>query len=168
MTSTISPRFGRLRRRPRFRFGIQRLNLRRHLRGLRRRFAPERLIPIPDDAQSLEGKKLVYLFYEVRSGANQSSETSGRNYARLFTHFIHQALEDAVDQSEIAIVKSGLQAAHRIRSDHARGFANLYSWQACRALKQRVGGNANAWTNDSAHVLALLRNAIEGRRRAKV
>src|SRR5229473_2482277 len=58
-----STRFSGLRRGPRFRIGIQRLG--RRLCRFRRGFAAEGLVPIPDDAQPLEGEKFVHFFNEM-------------------------------------------------------------------------------------------------------
>ena len=62
-----SARFRRLPRGPRFRIGIRWLGRRRLLCCFRRAFAAEggRLVPIPYDAQPLEGEKLVHIFNEV-------------------------------------------------------------------------------------------------------
>src|ERR1035438_3374223 len=91
------------RRGPRLGIGSQRLGWR--FSRFRRGFPAERLVAIPDDAQAVESQKFVDIFNEARCGADQRSEAAGRNHARLLAEFIHQALENAIDQAEIAIIK---------------------------------------------------------------
>ena len=134
-----SPPLRTLPRRRGPRLGIVSLRLGRRFGRFRRGFPAERLVAIPDDAQSVEGQKFVDILDEARCGADQRSQTAGRNHARLLSEFIDQALENAIDEPELAIIKTGLQTAHGRRTDHPRGLANLHARQARGALKERVG-----------------------------
>src|SRR5258708_5651904 len=131
LTSNLLPRFRRLGRGPRFGMSIHGLGRGRcsrlRLRCLRHGFTAEGLVPIPYDAQPLQGQKLVHFFDEVGRAAKQRPQSARRNHARFFTQLIHQPLQNAVDQTEIPVVESGLQTTPRSRSNHPTRLANLPS-----------------------------------------
>ena len=125
-------------------------------------------VAFPDDAQPFERQKIVDILNVLRSCPDHRPQAAGRDHVRFLAHFPEQQFENAVDQPEISVVKAGLQAAHSVRSDHARRFANVHARQPCSAFEQRIGRNADAGANHSAEIFAFRRNAIESRRRAEI
>ncbi len=79
-----------------------------------------------------------------------------------------KAFENAINQTEVSVVKPGLQTADRVGADYASGLANLHPRQARGALKKRISRDADAGANHSAHVFALQGNAVEGGGRAEI
>src|SRR5579862_3580346 len=103
------------------------------LRWLARRFTAERLVAVPNNAQAFERQKFVDILDEVGRRAQQRAEAASRDHSRFFAHLIDQPLQDAIDQTEITVVEPGLQAAHRIRSNHSGRSEERRVGKECRS-----------------------------------
>src|SRR5207244_2098882 len=78
------------------------------------------------------------------------------------------ALEYSIHQTEIAIIKTGLQAADCRRADNPGRLADIHALQAGGAAEQGLGGDSESRTNHTALIFALRRHAIECGCSAKV
>src|SRR5258708_36027996 len=101
-------------------------------------------IPLPDNAQAVEGEKVVDRLDVFRSGADQRAQAASGNHFGVASQLGEQKIENAIHQAEVPVVEPGLQTAHSSRADNSLWFANLHPRQARRALEERVGGDAQA------------------------
>src|SRR5207245_2330357 len=127
-----------------------------------------RCISLPDNAQTIEGEQIIHMLDVFRSGSDESRQTAGGHDGSGFPHLFEQALQDAIHQTEIAIVEARLQTAYRRATDDADGFADVHAWQSCRLFKQCVGGNPNAGADYAALIFSFGRYAIEGGGRTEI
>src|ERR1700678_1711841 len=95
-------------------------------------------------------------------------ESAAGNDARLGAEFGDDAIQDAVDQSDVAVVKAALQMADGVGADDLGGPFDVDAAQAGGAGKQRIGTQAEAGGDDAAEILPAGGNDLKFRRRAEV
>ena len=135
---------------------------------IRGRAVSTRSISLPDEAQTVQCEKIIHVFDIFRSRSNQRCQPAGGHTVVSLPHFLQQSFQNAVDQSEIAVIKPGLQAAHGGAADDARRFADIHPRQTRGTFEQGIGRNSDSRTDHAALILALGGHAIEGRRRAEI
>ncbi len=86
------------------------------------------------------------------------------SHAQLGDH----ALQNAVHQPDVAVVKAALQVRNGVGADDLGGALDVHAAQPRGAREERIGADAQARRNGAAQVLALGRDHVEGGRRAEV
>ena len=70
--------------------------------------------------------------------------------ARLRAQLGKNALEDAVDQADVAVVEAALQMPHGVGADHLGRALDVDAAQARGARKQRIGAESESRRNGAA------------------
>ncbi len=70
--------------------------------------------------------------------------------------FGDHAFEDAVDQTDVAVIQADLDVVDRSCSDDLRGLLDIDAGKTRRSGKQRIRGDAKAGSNCAAEKLAFL------------
>ena len=83
-------------------------------------------------------------------------------------HFFLDAVDDAVDLPDEAVVDPRLHGAHRIFTDAGRHLFQLDPGQLRRPLEERFHGDADARSDRAAQILAFFIDHAEGRGRAHI
>src|SRR5579872_7625057 len=125
-------------------------------------------VSFPDNAQTIQGKEVIYLLDVFRSGTDHGPEAAGGEYFCFGAKLGQQKFEDAIDKAEIAVVQTRLQTSNCVCADDAGRLANFHAWQPSGAGEESVCRNANTGTDDSAEIFALGGDAIEGCRGAEI
>src|SRR5438445_248653 len=89
-----------------------------------------------------------------------SASTSPVWAARLGEH----AVDDAVDEPDVAVDDPGLHALHGVLADHALRPRELDARELRRVLEERLARDPDPGGDRAAQVFALRRHAVEGRR----
>ena len=70
--------------------------------------------------------------------------------------------EDAVDEADVAVVEADLEVVDGVGADDLGGLADVDAGEAGGAEEERVGGDAEAWSDGSADVFAARGDDVEG------
>src|SRR6266404_3682140 len=119
-------------------------------------------VPLPDEAQTFEREQIVHRLDVARTSTDERREPTGGDYLRRAAQFGNHAFEDAIHQSEIAVVQPALQVLDGVDADDTLGLAHFDALQARGAGEERVGGDADAGRDGAADVFALRRDDVEG------
>ena len=68
------------------------------------------------------------------------------------------ALDDAVDEADVAEVKAALQVAHGVGADDLCGALDVDAAKARGAVKERIGAEAQAGRDGAAEIFAARRD----------
>jgi len=79
-------------------------------------------------------------------------ETPGSDDTRLRAQLGDDAVEDAVDQADVAVVEAALQVAHGVGADDLGGALDVDAAQPCGAGEERFRAEPEAGRNDAAQV----------------
>src|SRR5258707_5347905 len=74
-------------------------------------------ISIVDDAQTFQGQKLIHLVNAIALRSDHRREPTGRDHFGVDVVFLLNALDDAVDQSDIAVKNAGLNRVDGVPAD---------------------------------------------------
>src|SRR5450631_4755945 len=107
----------------------------RRLGGMIVPAAQEGHVALVNDAQAFESEQVVHFADVLRTTAHQRSQSAGGYHFYIVTEFGDQALENAVDQTEVPVVQTGLQAVHRVGGQYARRLTNIDAGKSGGALK---------------------------------
>ncbi len=88
--------------------------------------------------------------------------------ARCDAELGHDALEDAVDQSDVAVIEAGLEVGDGVGADDFGGALDVHAAEAGGAGEQGVGADAEAGGDGAAEVFAACGDDVEGGRGAEV
>ena len=121
-----------------------------------------------EDAQAREREVVVDLLDRARERRDQAREPAGRDDGARKAELLDEAVDEAVDEADVAVDDAGLHRVLRVATDHARRLGDLDARKLGGAGEERVGADLDAGRDDAAKVLALRRDAVEGRRGAEV
>ena len=88
--------------------------------------------------------------------------------SRLRAQLGEDALQNAIHQADVAVVKAALQMRDGVGADHLGRALDVDAAQPRGARKQRIGADAEARRDGAAQVLAALRDHFKLGRRAEV
>src|SRR5688572_15958793 len=121
-----------------------------------------------DQAKARQGQEEIDLFDPFGSPPEELRETARRDDPGLLADLARDAVDQAVDEREVAEVEAGLDRAHRRLADDPLGATDLDSPESRRALEEGLGGDRDARHDDPARVLPLLGDDVERGRRSEV
>src|SRR5271167_4750075 len=78
-----------------------------------------RLIALVDDAQPFQGQQVIDLANVFGAAAHQSGKAAGGDYGHVVIQLRDQPLQNAVNQSEVAVVQARLNAVDGVGGQHA-------------------------------------------------
>src|SRR4051812_781855 len=104
-------------------------------------FLLRRLVAFPDDAQALERELVVDFADEPRMFADERAQAAAGDDFGVLAQRAENALEKPVDEAEIPVEQSRLDAGESVGADNASGILDLDAGQARGAREKCVGGD---------------------------
>ena len=111
-------------------------------------------VALEENAQAIEGEHVVDLGDVARVGGDHARQAAGGDHARLLAQLGEDALEDAVDEADVAVVEAALQMADGVGADDLGGALDVDAAEAGGAGEERVGAEAEAGSDGAAEVFA--------------
>ena len=138
--------------------------------GLRYAARPRIAVALVEQAQTVECKHVVDGGDVLGIVVEHVSEAAGGNH---FWHrraavwlaaldFSEHSLEDAIDQTDVAVKKAALQMRDGVSADGASGTLDIDARKLGGAGEERVRGDAQTGSDDAADVFALRGDDVEG------
>jgi len=125
-------------------------------------------IAIVDEAQAFEGEAVVDFGDVLRLGGNEVRKAPGGNAFCLGAELGDHALENRVDQTDVAPKQANLEIVDGVGSDDLGGAADFHARQTRGAGEQRLCRDVEAGGDRSAEKFALAGDNVEVGGRAKV
>src|SRR5688572_22327634 len=121
-----------------------------------------------NQAEPRQGQQGIDLFDALGTASEELGQPSGRDDAGLVADLFRDAVDQSVDEREIAEVEAGLDGTDGRLADDPVGPPDLDPPQPSGALEERLRGDRDARHDDSARVLPLLGDDVERGRRSEV
>src|SRR4029079_8480395 len=126
------------------------------------------LIASVDQPETVERQELVDGFDGARLGREQRAVAAGRDDACARGDLAANAIDQPVDERDVAVDAPRLDRVHGRLADDLRRLHELDLRELRRLRAERVERDADAGRDHAAEILALLRYAVERRRGAEV
>src|ERR1700736_27332 len=113
-------------------------------------------IAFVDEAQPGQGQHLVHCVDMLGSTGDQLRKTACGDGPGSGPKFGDHAFEDAVDQTNVAVVKTNLNVIDGPCSNNLRGLFDIDAGKTSRSGEQRIGGDAKTGSDCAAEKLPFL------------
>src|SRR5260370_19333054 len=104
----------------------------------------------------------------VRAVGDEGPQTAGGDYVWRSTNFVNHSFQDAINQTDIAVIQTRLHCFDAGRTDDLPRTLNLDPRQFRRAFEQRICRNRDSRRDYTTKVLAFRIHRVERRGRAEI
>src|SRR4051794_23140015 len=101
-------------------------------------------VAFEENAQAFEREHVVNLRDIARVAADLSRQAASGDDLHFTAQFLHHALEDAVDQANVAVIQAALKVRDGVGADDLLRALDIDAAEPGGARKERIGADAEA------------------------